>query len=32
MIFTFVMPTQQVNCDGTLEYFYIPQGTKDEFW
>ena len=25
------MPTQQVSCDGTLEYFYIPRGTKDEF-
>jgi hypothetical protein len=34
MIFTFVVPTQQVSCDGTyiLEYFYIPRGTEDEFW
>jgi hypothetical protein len=32
MIFTFIVPTQQVSCDGTLEYFYIPQGTEDEFW
>jgi hypothetical protein len=24
--------TQQVSCDGTLEYFYIPRGTEDEFW
>ncbi len=27
-----VVPTQQVSCDGTLEYFYIPRGTEDEFW
>jgi len=32
MIFTVVVPTQQVSCDGTLEYFYIPRGTEDEFW
>jgi hypothetical protein len=24
--------TQQVSCDGTLEYIYIPPGTEDEFW
>jgi len=32
MIFTFVMLTQQVSCDGTLQYFYIPRGTEDKFW
>jgi hypothetical protein len=29
------VPTQQVSCDGTLEYFYIPRGGTedlDEFW
>jgi len=32
MIFTFVVPTQHVSCDGTPEYFYILRGTEDEFW
>jgi len=31
MIFTFVVPTQQVSCDGTLEYFKYLEVPKMNF-
>jgi hypothetical protein len=32
MIFTFVVPTQQVSCDGISRVLLHTSGTKDEFW